>query len=225
MGQIMLNGTSYAGALSGACGCFVDATNVIQAQTSYSTATGLDYTATQDCAVFFSATMNYDAVARFLVDGVQLCAFTSSSRFTYQNTIFLRRGQTITSNHSENPTAGHYTVYGLFAGLDSYEQVHYEGGEKAVGTWIDGSTIYEWTTHFRNISIAQDGSFTLDSSFVGNNIISYTGYNVSNTTIYALPDGRLRLMIENGALKLKSINGGTWSGDIYISLRFTKPTT
>ena len=116
MGQIMLNGNAYAGggAGAGAGGCFVDTQNVIKAQTSYSTATGLNYTATQDCAVFFSASMNADAVARILVDGVQLCAFTSASRFTYQNTIFLRRGQTITSNHSESPSSGHYTVYGVF---------------------------------------------------------------------------------------------------------------
>ena len=222
MGQIYLNSVNYSGGGASACGYFVDTTNVIKAQTS---ATSLDYTATQDCAVYLSVTMSSNGVVRLLIDGVQLYAFTSASNFTYQNTIFLRRGQTLSSNHSTTPSSGHYAVYGLFAGLDSYEQVHYTGEEKAVGTWIDGSTIYEWSMVFRSISIAQDGSFTLDSLFAGNNIISYTGYNVSNTTIYALPDGRIRLMIEDGALKLKSINGGTWSGDVYISFRFTKPST
>ena len=222
MGQIVLNGVAYAGALGGACGGFVDTADVLQAQTS---ATSINYTATKDCAVFVSATMAYNTVARFLIDGVQLYAFTSNSNFTYQNTIFLRRGQTLTSNHSTTPDAGHYTVYGVMQGLDSVTLDRYSTGEKAVGVWIDGSTVYEKTIYVSAVSLQQDAKQTIEASFAGNKIISYSGYDVSGTTTYALPDGRLRLMIESGDLKIQSINGGTWGGEAYITIRYTKAST
>lgn len=228
MGQIMLNGNAYAGGYSGACGYFVDTTNVIQAQTS---ATSLDYTATQDCAVFVSATMSSNTVARFLIDGAQLYAFTSNSNFTYQNTIFLRRGQTLTTNHSTSPDAGHYTVYGLFAGLDSYEQVHYEGGEKAVGTWVDGKPLYQktyaitvGTTNF-DIDITSlnadkvffdiAGSYKVSSD--GN--IVYLGYYVSGQDRFSAYYRHTDKCIRVGNV------GSDYTGSGYITIRYTKAST
>ena len=112
-----------------------------------------------------------------------------------------------------------------YAGGSRGEYVEQLGYEHIVGTGIDGLPIYEITTLIPSATISQDGSYTVDSSFAGNSIISYSGYNLSGTTVYALPDGRIRLMIENGALKLKSINGGTWNGDFQITIRYTKPVT
>lgn len=101
----------------------------------------------------------------------------------------------------------------------------YSTRESLAGYWIDGSIVYEKTFCIHSFSLAQDAKTTIETNFPGDKIISYFGCDVSNTTIYAIPDGRLRLMIENGDLKLASINGGTWSGDAYITIRYTKPST
>ena len=112
-----------------------------------------------------------------------------------------------------------------YAGGSNGAYIEELGYEHIVGIGIDGQPIYETTLEIASATISQDGSYTVDSSFAGNSIISYSGYNLSGTTVYALPDGRIRLMIENGALKLKSINGGTWSGYFHITIRYTKPVT
>lgn len=103
-----------------------------------------------------------------------------------------------------------------------HESHDYSNDEQVVGTWIDGSTVYEKTYSISNISVSQDAKVTINASFAGDTIISWSGYDLSGTTIYALPDGRLRLMIEGGDLKVQSINGGTWSGNMYITVRYTK---
>ena len=227
MGQIVLNGVAYAGALGGACGGFVDTADVLQAQTS---ATSINYTATKDCAVFVSATMAYNTVARFLIDGVQLYAFTSNSNFTYQNTIFLRRGQTLTSNHSTTPDAGHYAVYGVMQGLDSVTLDRYSTGEKAVGVWIDGKTLYQktfpatWSTNNESIQLdftpdtiffVMDGSYKKD----GANNVGYLGYFVdsSNRTIayYKASDNTI----------VCQAVGSNYTGSGYITIRYTKAST
>lgn len=109
-------------------------------------------------------------------------------------------------------------------GIIEHEYI-YTTTERAVGTWIDGSTVYQKTFYVHSFSLASDAKYTIESSFSGNNVISYGGHDISNQTIYALPDGRLCVMIENGDLKIASINGGTWSGDLYLTVQYTKAST
>lgn len=97
--------------------------------------------------------------------------------------------------------------------------------EHIVGTWLDGSDVYEKTFYLHSLSLASDAKYTVEASFAGNNVIEYSGFDISNQTIYALPDGRLRVMMESGDLKIASINGGTWAGDLYLTVRYTKATT
>lgn len=94
--------------------------------------------------------------------------------------------------------------------------------EREIGVYQNGKPLYEKTIYARSISISENAKYTIESSFVGENVVEYCGYDLSGTTIYSLPDGRLRLMIEGGDLKLQSINGGTWSGDCYVTVRYTK---
>ena len=223
MGQIMLNGNAYAGADGGACGCFVDTANIIVPSTSSSP---IAYTATQDCAVVISAEMSGGSYLHVYIGNALVCSYVSDEDSTFCQTFFLRRGQAISTMQYISVTyIISYTVYGVIQGLDSTAQDRYSTGEKAVGVWVDGSTVYEKTIYVSSVSLQQDAKQTIEASFAGNKIISYSGYDVSGTTTYALPDGRLRLMIESGDLKLQSINGGTWGGEAYITIRYTKAST
>ena len=143
------------------CGCFIETSQILVPQTSYSTATGLNYTATKDCAVFIDVTMSNTGIARYSINGIQLYAFTANANYTYQTTIFLRKGQTLTSNHSTNPSQASYVVYGVSPGLDSVAEVRYSTNERAIGTWIDGSTLYEKTLLFNNKIASQDNTSEL----------------------------------------------------------------
>ena len=99
----------------------------------------------------------------------------------------------------------------------------YSTDEQEVGTWIDGSTIYEKTLSVPT-NLSSDGVQIVDSNFVGDRIISYGGYNSSTAAgfYYPLPDGRFRVNLESGALKIRSINGGTWNGTTYLTIQYTK---
>lgn len=99
----------------------------------------------------------------------------------------------------------------------------YSETEQEVGTWIDGSTIYEKTLTVPT-NLSSDSVQIVDSNFVGDRIISYGGYNVASTAgfYYPLPDGRFRVNLESGALKIRSINGGTWNGITYLTIQYTK---
>ena len=114
--------------------------------------------------------------------------------------------------------------YSTGGGSDAHS---YSTTEQAVGLWVDGSTVYEKTIYISSVSLTQDAKQTIESSFVGNNILSVSGYNLSTngTSYYSIPDGRLRVFIESGDLKLQSINGGTWNGEAYITIRYTKAST
>lgn len=220
MGQIMLNGNAYAGGMGSGCGCFIDTSNVIVPSTSLSPIT---YTATQDCAVVISAEMSGGSYIHVYIDNTLVCSYVSDEDATFCQTFFVRRGQNIgTMQYVSVTYIISYTVYGVIQGLDSTAQSRYSTSEKAVGVWVDGSTIYEKTIHVSSVSLQQDAKQTIEASFAGNKIISYSGYDASSTTVYSLPDGRLRLMIESGDLKIQSINGGTWSGNMYITVRYTK---
>ncbi len=166
MGQIMLNGNAYAGADGGACGCFVDTSNVIKANSAI---IDFPYVATQDCAVYVSVSAT-NVHVYFKVDGEILYSHGSSASYTYTNTIFLRRGQSLDMAQTGTLSSANYTVYGVIQGLDSTAQSRYSTSEKAVGVWVDGSTIYEKTIIFPSNVTLTRGSWTSVSavSLAGN---------------------------------------------------------
>lgn len=116
---------------------------------------------------------------------------------------------------TDAPGSGTWTPQGIPA-------VHYSTNEHIVGTWTDGSTIYEKTLVIPT-SLSNGATQVVDASFIGDRIVGWTGYNIaSNGTEYILPDGRFRLLLSNQALSIASINGGTWNGTSYITIRYTK---
>ena len=158
MGQIMLNGNAYAGGMGSGCGCFIDTNNVIVPSTSSSP---ISYTATQDCAVVISAEMSGGSYIHVYIDNTLVCSYVSDEDATFCQTFFVRRGQNIGTRQFVSVTyIISYTVYGVIQGLDSTAQDRYSTEERAVGIWIDGSTIYEKTIILQSGVNLTRGSWT-----------------------------------------------------------------
>ena len=106
-----------------------------------------------------------------------------------------------------------------------FQPVIYSFDEREIGVWTDGKPLYEKTIYVPTVSLSSDTKQVIETSFVGNNIISYTGYNISTGgPIYSIPDGRFRVFIESDDLKITAINGGSWNGSAYITVTYTKST-
>lgn len=134
-------------------GVFVDTDNVIVNE-NYSTATDT-YTATEDCYVMADVIVTNNTVGTVDIDGKKVCEYyyTNSGISVVSYSGYLKKGQTILVTHGAT-SAHSFIVYGIQKGTDSaYPQVthNYSTNEKVVGTWIDGSTLYEKTIELNNI--------------------------------------------------------------------------
>lgn len=109
-------------------------------------------------------------------------------------------------------------------GSSSHE---YSTTEKVIGTWIDGSDVYEKTFYIPSISISGSDTLTVESNF-NNFLISATGVYISpdNVTLYMIPEGRIRVFVNSSReLKLEAINSGTFNGGKgYLTVLYTKNT-
>jgi len=225
MGQIMLNGNAYAGADGGACGCFVDTGNVIKANSAI---IDFPYVATQDCAVYVSVSATNVGVF-FSVDGEILYSHNSSASFTYTNTIFLRRGQSLDMMQTAGTlSSSSYTVYGVIQGLDSTTQDRYSTSEKAVGVWVDGSIVYE-KSYAGTISSTQQtiedfGQTTITMVSGVGMVAKTTGSQMAFGMLPSATNWQSGLHITSNTLKLfttNEVNGGTYR----ITIRYTKAST
>ena len=113
--------------------------------------------------------------------------------------------------------------------------VHYSADEHIVGTWIDGSTLYEKTYHNSAITIASNTELTIDDftdkfpiscNGVLHNLTDYRTYypnysyaGAEQANIYYKKDG-----IGNLVLRSESDSwGNTW--EVFTTVRYTKSST
>lgn len=124
---------------------------------------------------------------------------------------------------------GFYIVYGVLDGSSSGSGHNYSTTEQVVGTWIDGSTIYEKT-----ISVTQGNSdttypapanidkiwFDQNASFMvstGNgDTVSLGYYNGTNSDRF-----QAYYNDNNGTICVRA----SWSGSGYITIRYTKSSS
>lgn len=109
---------------------------------------------------------------------------------------------------------------GVGGGSSSHE---YSTTEKVIGTWIDGSDVYE-KTYVIN-SIGSGSTYAVDNNFTGN-IVQYGGIAMSpsNASRYGIPDGRMRLWVtDSNVLTFEAINGGTFQNyKLILIVAYTK---
>lgn len=101
----------------------------------------------------------------------------------------------------------------------------YSTTEKVVGTWIDGSNVYERTIYIPSISISGSTTLTVESGF-NDFLISATGVYISpdEVTLYMIPEGRIRVFVNSShELKLEAINSGSFNGGKgYLTIQYIK---
>lgn len=118
-------------------------------------------------------------------------------------------------------------VYGIkFANGGGSSLVNYSTSENVVGTWIDGSTVYEKVISISNVSLSSGSYETVDTITGLDTIISCNGYVVEGNLKYTLNDITLRVIQDGTSVKLYSPSGTTWtisSGAIII--RYTKTSS
>lgn len=104
--------------------------------------------------------------------------------------------------------------------------ISYSTTEQVVGTWIDGSTVYEKVISISNVSLSSGSYETVDTITGLDTIISCNGYVVEGNLKYTLNDITLRVIQDGTSVKLYSPSGTTWtisSGAIII--RYTKASS
>lgn len=118
------------------------------------------------------------------------------------------------------------SVVGLKFGQGGGSSFHtYSTTEHKVGTWIDGSDVYEKTISISNVSLSSGSYETVDTITGLDTIISCNGYVVEGNLKYTLNDITLRVIQDGTSVKLYSPSGTAWtisSGAIII--RYTKVT-
>jgi len=111
-------------------------------------------------------------------------------------------------------------------------QHHYSTDEHVVGTWINGSTLYEKTIKKQNISSVSSSTVLIPSSeLTGMNIIEIDGSYVSRTSnstyainAYINSDTITATWLAEDNIYYWLYWGATDTYDAYITIRYTKTT-
>lgn len=133
---------------------------------------------------------------------------------------------------TDQPGSGKYAPSGV-------PSVHYSENEQVVGTWVDGSTVYEKTLYLASGQINASTSLSLPTQSDIERLIFYDGsvYDVNDQRYYAIPYERISA-IEGIWLQCHVLSDHTLTpilftrqsqtyslADIYITLRYTKTTS
>lgn len=100
----------------------------------------------------------------------------------------------------------------------------YSTTEHAIGTWIDGSTVYERTINLGSFSIGSGGEHTVEAATNIYLLIDYDGYVVENSIMYALPDPSIRIKVDASKNLIFSGTAGWDVSSGYLTIRYTKTT-
>ena len=120
---------------------------------------------------------------------------------------------------TDQPGSGTWTPQGTPA-------VHYSTNEQIVGTWVDGSTIYERSINLGSFSVSSGGEYTIENVTGIDTFIKYTGYVVESGIKYCIPDPSIRIMIRTNNNLIFQGTGGSWSvSEGYITIRYTKQSS
>lgn len=130
-------------------------------------------------------------------------------------------GSSITLQYTkttDQPGSGIWTPQGTYA-------EHYSTDEQVVGTWIDGSTIYEKTLYYSSISTSKTDWIQLIQFDEADMLLSYNTRATWNNR--QLDNAYLRISLYNGHLyhhEAELTNGSTLS-NYYATIRYTKTTS
>lgn len=121
---------------------------------------------------------------------------------------------------TDQPGSGKYAPSGVPA-------VHYSTYEQAIGTWIDGSPIYQKTFTFTSLSGSTSGWTNL-TSFAGvDNMISMTGHiiNSNSSQQLSINSRYIATTYLDGYLKYACESVSSWTFNMFLTVQYTKSTS
>ena len=164
--------------------------------------------------------VNGGAVLRVYTNDSGLCCNIDGLSSSYSGTVRFTIQYT---KYADAPGSGTWTPQGVPA-------VHYSTEEKVVGTWVDGSTLYERTFKIDNPTSTANPS-TLVNLTNNEVVIDIQGYleasdgsrlynNFGDSTDY-----QLKLWFEVGVIKYRAKYGSSSLTEIVFSIRYTKTSS
>ena len=119
---------------------------------------------------------------------------------------------------TDTPGSGTWTPSGVKA-------EHYLTTEHVIGTWLDGSTVYERSIDLGSFSVSSGGNHTVESSTDINLLIDYDGYIVESGTMYALPDPSVRIKVDSSKNLIFTGTASWYVSSGYLTIRYTKSSS
>ena len=121
-------------------GVFIDTDNVIVNTTTIS-ASGLSYTATEDCFAYIYLWGSQST--KIMIDGIEVGANYSTDKDVYL--IPLKKGQVLTTTAGNSNNT--YQIYGIQTGTthSKFQPVIYSTEEREIGVWTDRKPLYQKT--------------------------------------------------------------------------------
>ena len=153
---------AWGGSVTNNYANFIDTSNVIDSGSYQGSFT---YTATEECFVNVAVVMSANNSATITIDGELVTSGWCASLNTINPILPLKKGQTLVATASASNTSN-YTVYGISygsGGSSSGSKIEYSTEEKEVGTWIDGSSIYQKTFVLSSPVFLTSGDWTVIS--------------------------------------------------------------
>ena len=147
-----------------------------------------EYTATEDCFVVFSNVngANNESYARVMKDTeilAEVYSSYSSQLIQSGGSTFLRKGEKLLIHSTYQNAQLSIRVYGINV-LGVKPVINYSTDEQVIGTWIDGSTLYEKT--FTGLSTNTNGTSWVE--VVGTDIDNLN--EIVNASIYSTVDNK-----------------------------------
>jgi hypothetical protein len=222
---------AWGGSVNNYYANFIDTNRVIDSGSYQGSFT---YTATEDCFINIAVVMSANDSATITIDRAVVTSGWCASLNTINPILPLKKGQTLVATASASNTSS-YTVYGISyssGGSSSGSKIEYSTEEKEVGTWIDGSKIYQKTFVLSSFT---SGTITINASDL--NIKSLVDANgeadfIQNGEIVeslkfphyisGQANSTIRMAFGNIQILHTGLNEYT-SG--YVTVRYTKTTT
>lgn len=227
MGKIIYNGRSYSGLIQ-ANGCFIDTNNVIVAKTTYSSSSGLTYTATEDCCICVELISRGNAYPTITIDGAWI-GVQYQDNITQQTThqFFLKKGQIFKVSASISDTVS-YVVYGIQQGspitiIPDYASACYSTQEREIGCWTDGKPLYQKTWTGLNVT----PSYNSWSNVIPNdvNIETLVGWQALSNGDYKNLDGTgIEWQVYGGYVRAEYNQNSNVRTIEILTLQYTKTT-
>lgn len=105
---------------------------------------------------------------------------------------------------------------------------NYSTTEQIVGTWIDGSTLYEKTIPITQGSTETHVSLSdldIDTFFAVSAFIIHSGNGDTVPLTYYTTGSDKSMLYYNRTNKRLVVQGGTWTGSGYVTIRYTKSSS